>query len=95
MAVDCLARLPIQHHRIAGLTSNGIDSVLGSEILFQRRSEEGLKEPIVLLCLSDNEATNPRHTWFSLGKKPEKTTVSSGFWLMKLPMADSFPDIPR
>ncbi|KAF2534594.1 hypothetical protein F2Q70_00030881 [Brassica cretica] len=93
VTVECLARLPIQHHRTAAFTCHGLGSILGSEYLFQRRSEEGLKEPMVFVCLGDNDddATNPSHTWFCLGKKPEKTTVSSGFWLMKVALAESFP----
>ncbi|KAF2568525.1 hypothetical protein F2Q68_00024351 [Brassica cretica] len=35
VTLDCLARVPIQHHRTAAFTSHGPDSILGLEFLFK------------------------------------------------------------
>lgn len=84
VTLDCLTRVPIQYHRTDAFTSRGLDFILWSEIIFKRRSEEGLKELMVYICLGDNNSTKPTHSsWFCSEKKPEKTTIlsGSGWWI--------------
>ncbi|CAE6028752.1 unnamed protein product [Arabidopsis arenosa] len=67
-------------------------AAISDPYLFQVRSETNLTEARVYVCLGNSVSDDPNPMWYELGKKPDSETLSSGYWLFRVPMPDaSFP----
>lgn len=81
LAKECVARVPILHHRTLSITSPDLRNMVSSDDLYEHRESLKLQEPILYVAISQNQ--NSR--WYSLGLKP-----AAGYWLMSVPMPISY-----